>query len=145
MTVERPTRIGAVEEAEAEVAETEEVDESPLAVGATSLAGAVPEETSDPRERLGTGRCGLKPESDCEGNSEDELELVGSTTGADTPPVEPTTLDREVLALSAEAVVVCPAGELDGDEVGWTITEGMPPVDAGDSAEASDVVEDSAP
>ena len=143
--MERPTRIGAVEEAEAEVAETEAFAESLLAVGATSLAGTVPEETSDPSERLGTGRCGLKPESDGEVTSGDELELVGSTTGADTPPVEPTTLDREALALSAEAVLVCSAGELDGDEVGWTITEGMPPVDAGDSAEASAVVDDSAP
>lgn len=118
ITVERPTRIGAVEEAEAEVAETEAFAESLLAVGATSLAGTVPEETSDPSERLGTGRCGLKPELGGEVTSEDELELVGSTTGVDTPPVEPTTLDREVLALSAEAVVVCSARELDGDEVG---------------------------
>ena len=118
MTVERPTRIGAVEDVEAEVAATEELAESLLAVGATSLAGAVPEETSDPRERLGTGRCGFEPELDGEVACEEELELVGSTTGADTPPVEPTTLDREVLALSAEAVVVCSAGELDGDEVG---------------------------
>lgn len=119
MTVERPTRIGAVEDVEAEVAATEELAESLLAVGATSLAGAVPEETSDPRERLGTGRCGFEPpELDGEVTSEDEVELVGSTTGADTPPVEPTTLDREVLALSAEAVVVCSAGGLDGDEVG---------------------------
>ena len=48
ITVERPTRIGAVEDAEAEVTETEEFAGSLLAVGATSLAGAVPEETSEP-------------------------------------------------------------------------------------------------